>query len=68
MLQINEWKAAAQLGLLPDEENPLFVFSLTNKDLLVQILSGTIDVKELARFELRCRGYDDNGRFVGFNA
>lgn len=65
---MNEWKAAAQLGLIPDDENPLFLFSLTNKEILVQILSGAIDVQQLVKFELECRGLNEQGTFVGFNA
>ena len=65
--QINEWKAAAILGFIPDNENPLFLFSSATKEMLVDILSEAIDAKELARFELKCRGLNEQGKFIGFN-
>ena len=65
---INQLKAAASLGLIPDEENCLFLFSNTHTDILVDILSGTIDAKQLARFELQCRGRNERGQFIGFQS
>lgn len=65
--KINDWKAAAILGFIPDEENPIFIFNSATKEMLVDILSGGIDVKELARFELKSRGLNEEGKFVGFN-
>ncbi len=65
--KINDWKAAAILGFIPDEENPIFIFNSATKEMLVDILSGGIDVKELARFELKSRGMNEEGKFVGFN-
>ncbi|OJW99071.1 MAG: hypothetical protein BGO70_03685 [Bacteroidetes bacterium 43-93] len=67
MQQINEWKAAAILGFIPDDENPLFLFNRATKEMLVEILSGGINVVELVKFELRSRGLNEEGRFVGFN-
>ncbi len=64
--QINQYKAAAWLGLLPDEENPLFIFNGTDKELLISIANGTIDAKQLATMELRNRGWDiKTGKWVG---
>jgi uncharacterized protein YjfI (DUF2170 family) len=65
--QIKDYQAAAELGLIPDSENPLFIFSQTHGDLLVEIAGGGIDIIKLAQFELRCRGQNDKGKFVGFN-
>jgi len=67
MQQINEWKAAAILGFIPDEENPLFLFNGATKEMLVDILNGGINVVELVKFELRSRGLNEEGKFVGFN-
>lgn len=64
--EINIYKAAASLDLIPDEENPLYIFSSTNKELLAQIIGGGIDVIRLAKFELNARGLNENGKFVGF--
>ena len=63
----NDYKAAAALGLIPDEENPLFLFNSTSKDLLLEILSGRLDAVQMARIELRNRGLDtENGYFIGW--
>ncbi len=53
---------------LPDELNPQHLFSLTATDLLVKILNGAVDAAGQARQELRNRGLDDNGNWIGFQA
>lgn len=66
--QINYFKAMASLSLVPDEENPLFIFTITNKDLLLQIASGEIDAVQIAKIELRNRGLDiKTGKWIGWN-
>ncbi len=50
----------------PDEENPKFLFSCTNTKLLSLIVKGEIDPRELAWSELRNRGLDADGKWVGF--
>lgn len=65
---INQFKAAASLGLIPDEENCLFLFSSTHTDILADILSGAIDPKQIAKFELQCRGRNEQGIFIGFQS
>jgi hypothetical protein len=66
--QINYFRAAASLGLIPDEENPLFIFSLTNAGLLLDIANGKMDMVQLARMEMRNRGLDvKTGKWVGWN-
>lgn len=62
----NQFRTAESLGLIPDEENPLFLFSSTHTDLLCDILSGRIDFMELARMELSNRGLNEEGKFVGW--
>lgn len=52
---------------LPDDLNPKFLFSLTAAQLLTQIVSGKIDPKELAWQELRNRGCNAEGIWVGFD-
>jgi hypothetical protein len=51
---------------LPDALNPQFLFQMTATQLLSQIVSGEIDPKELAWQELRNRGLDASGKWVGF--
>jgi len=65
-LEYNHYRTAAALGLLPDEENPIFLFSQIHKDLLVDIVNGKIDAAELARIELKNRGLNNEGKFVGW--
>jgi hypothetical protein len=65
--EINHYKTAASLGLISDEENPLFIFNQTHKDLLLDIISGRIDCVELAKMQLRNRGLDlINGKWIGW--
>ncbi|GAA4465452.1 hypothetical protein GCM10023093_17650 [Nemorincola caseinilytica] len=66
--QINYFKAAASLGLIHDEENPIFIFNSTHKDLLLDIVSGKIDAVQMARMELYNRGLDENtGAWIGWS-
>ncbi len=65
--ELNYYKAAASLGLIPDAENVIFTFSNTNKDILVDIVSGKVDVIQLAQLELLARGIDEKtGRWIGW--
>jgi hypothetical protein len=66
--ELNYLKAAASLGLIPDEDNVLFLFNQTKKDILLDIVSGKIDAVEFARMELQNRGLDETtGAWVGWN-
>ena len=53
---------------IDDELNPRYLFSLTASELLCKIVSGEIDPKEYAWSELRNRGLDASGKWVGFSA
>ena len=65
--EINHYKAAASLGLIEDEINPIFLFNGTRAELLLDILSGKIDPVEMARIEMRNRGLDlKTGRWIGW--
>ncbi len=67
--EINHYRAAASLGLIPDEENPIFLFNSLRAELLLDIVSGKIDAQEFARMEMRARGLDDKtGRWIGWNS
>ena len=63
----NEYKAAAALGLIPENENPVYLFNSTSKDILLDLINGKIDAVELARIELSNRGLDETGQFIGWN-
>ena len=65
--EINHYRAAAALGLIPDEENPIFLFNGTRAELLLDIISGKIDAVEMARMEMSARGLDEKtGRWIGW--
>ena len=49
-----------------DELNQDFILSSTFTELLLKIVKGEIDTKELAKRELENRGLDINGKWVGF--
>lgn len=49
-----------------DDLNPKYLFQLVASDLLVAILKKQIDPVELARRELRNRGLNDEGCWIGF--
>lgn len=51
---------------LPDESNPIYLFSTTSTTLLVQIVNTKINAKQLAEKELQARGLDHKGDWVGF--
>ncbi len=50
-----------------DEVNPDFIFQSTATELLVKAVRGEIDIHELAWQELRSRGLDHNGKWIGFD-
>ena len=65
--EYNDYQAMAALGLMPDEENPVFIFNGTNKDLLLDIANGRLDAVQLARIQLRERGFNiETGKWVGW--
>ncbi len=43
------------------------VISLFDTDILVQVVKGQIDLNKVALLELKNRGLDTNGKWVGFN-
>lgn len=49
-----------------DDENPGFVFSLTNTKVLTEALQGDFDLVYLVRRELANRGFDSKGKWIGF--
>lgn len=49
-----------------DETNPNYLFNLTYTELLVKIVNGEIDAKQLAEAQLKNRGLDNTGNWVGF--
>ncbi len=64
--QIKQYEQAAQDGSLPDEENPLFLFAKTGTNLLVKLLAKEVNVFALIKMNLKERGVDEKGRWVGF--
>jgi len=67
--EINHYRAAASLSLIPDAENPIFLYNMTHTDLLLGIINGKIDAVEMARHEMRARGLDlKTGRWIGWSS
>lgn len=64
--QIKKYEQAARDGSLPEEENPLMLFEQTSTPLLVKALNKEFDIMALVRLQLRHRGLDDKGRWIGF--
>ena len=60
--QIKLYEFAAELGQLPDEKNPLFLFRDVDPQLLARIILHGFDAVAMARRELRLRGLDDEGQ------
>lgn len=52
------YNKAAELGTIPDEMNPIFLFAITHSQLLLRIVVGEVDVFALAKMELENRGYE----------
>lgn len=65
--QINKFKQAAKDGSLPDEENPLYLFANTSTNLLASVIAKEFNIIVLIRMELRKRGVNDKGQWVGFS-
>lgn len=49
-----------------DYYNPTYLFNCTATDLLVMIVQGAIDPIALAKQQLKNRGLDNTGTYVGF--
>ena len=55
------------LNEIRDEENEEFIFQTMHMRLLLKLANGKIDGKKLALEELRNRGYDKKGEWVGWD-
>lgn len=65
--EYKDYQTAASLGLIPDDKNPIFLFSQTEKELLLDLVNGKIDAVQFAKIELRNRGFDiETGRWIGW--
>lgn len=51
---------------LSDENNPIFMLQNIPNELLINIINNYIDIKELAIQELKNRGYNEIGKYIGF--
>jgi len=54
-LKWSDLQERAVNGAIHDRDNPCFIFSMTNADLLTRILTGEIDIKAIAAHELEAR-------------
>lgn len=53
--QVEIYRKAAETGAIPDEMNPLYLFSQTHTHLLVRIVGGELDPRVMAGMELNRR-------------
>lgn len=51
---------------IPDFHNPRYLFSGISTSIITAIVKGEIDPTQLAKDELRNRGLNENGGFVGW--
>lgn len=49
-----------------EDNNPEYIFSLTSNELLGAIVRGEIDPVMFAKKTLANRGFDENGKWIGF--
>lgn len=59
-------KIIAFEGIIPNELDEQFLYNLTATELLVKIANGEIDAKKLAEEQLKNRGLNNQGVWVGF--
>lgn len=52
---------------IPDNENPKYLFNTTATKLLVAIVQGQIDATALAEEQLKQRGLNNDGLWIGFS-
>lgn len=64
--EFKRYNSKAEFGIIKDEMNPIFILTGTNTALLTKVLTGEIDLKELAKRELENRGLNAAGQWVGF--
>jgi len=57
----------AEVVMVPDEENPRFVFAQTNTKLLIKLLESGADLRYLIMKELSSRGLDKKGNLIKKN-
>lgn len=59
-------KSEKYLKEMSDEDNPRFAFQTMSTKLLAQFASGKLNAQEYAKFEMQNRGFDKNGKWIGF--
>ena len=64
--QIEKYRKAAEEGTLPDDMNPLYLFSTTRSDLLIKFLNREFSFTAVAKQTLRERGLSTSGKWIGF--
>lgn len=63
--QIEAYSEAMEKGSIPDNRNPLNILRGVHASLLIKIIEHAFDVVAIARYELRNRGLDEQGMWVG---
>lgn len=64
--EFEKYRKAFEDGSIPDDLNPLSLFSITATNLLVRGLAGEFSFTELAKYQLVNRGLNLKGEWVGY--
>lgn len=65
--QMKQYRKAAENGTIPDNENPIFIFSQTSAQLLAKGIKGEFSFTQLAKMTLASRGLNLKGEWIGFD-
>jgi hypothetical protein len=56
----------AKSGVFPDNLDPTLILQGASSELLTKVIKGEIDLNEVAKREMENRGFNENGKWVGF--
>lgn len=59
-------EAYEKINEMRDDENPEFLFAITNTKLVLDIALKKMDVIKIAKEEMIKRGFDKRGKWIGF--
>jgi hypothetical protein len=67
MFELYEKYIEGGMNEMNDDDNPEFMFQTTNTSLLSKAVKGKIDLLKQAKKEMAARGFDKNGKWIGFD-
>lgn len=64
---MEKWKIEERKRMIEnDENNPNYILNITPTEVLIKIAIGEIDINQLVQDQLKNRGIDKSGAWVGF--